>query len=60
MRDDPEKLPEAEDGDGPACQPIGEGDQPSPGLPVLGELLAVRVDQDVRVDGDQRRPSILS
>jgi hypothetical protein len=60
VRDHAQELAQAEDGDRPERLPLGELAQPRVRGRVLGELFAVGVDEDVRVDGDQRRPSMRS
>jgi hypothetical protein len=60
MRDDAQELSEAEDRDGPARRPLGQLDQSRACAPLLRQLLAVSVDENVRVDRDHPRPSIRS
>lgn len=55
-----QELAQAEDRQRPCCIALGELYQSRRSPCVLRQLLAVRVDQNVRVDGDQERPSIRS
>ncbi len=60
MGDDPDEFADAKHGDCPARPGLAEPDDALMGGPVLGQLRAVSVDEDIGVNGYQSRPSIFS
>jgi hypothetical protein len=60
MRHDAKELADAEDGESPSCGALGEPDEMPRGRFVLGQLEAMGVNENVRIDGDHERPSIFS
>jgi hypothetical protein len=58
--DDAQELAEDEDRQRPSALSFRQGDQPPGRQRMLRQLLAVGVNQDVRIDRDQDRPSMCS
>ncbi len=60
MGDDPEELADDEDREAPRLVTLGQRAEALQGERMLRELLSVGVDEDVRVDRDQRPSSSVS
>jgi hypothetical protein len=60
VRDDTQKLPDAEDWNRPGLVSLGEVPHRAQGGGMQRRLLAVGMDENVRIDGDHERPSIRS
>lgn len=60
MGDHAHELADAEDGYTPRPAAFGQGRKPGKSLFVLGEFLAVRVDENVCINRDHERPSMRS
>jgi hypothetical protein len=54
------EFSDAERGNSPRCVAFSQRDHSRSGVPVVGQLFPMGIDEDVRVDCDQPRPSIFS